>query len=100
MCSRPNTPLSCNSKYAFSLSHTHTPLINPPLPLGLPLCRSLTHPPTHPLLPLAGPFPHAPAATHWPEYLAYNLETDDEEKMLEIKNAAVPYNTVGLLEVR
>jgi hypothetical protein len=39
------------------------------------------------------------AATHWPEYLAYNLETDDEEKMQEIKNAAVPYNTVGLLEV-
>jgi hypothetical protein len=38
-------------------------------------------------------------ATHWPEYLAYNLETDDEEKMQEIKNAAVPYNTVGLLEV-
>ena len=42
----------------------------------------------------------AGTATHWPEYLAYNLETDDEEKMQEIKNAAVPYNTVGLLEVR
>lgn len=39
-------------------------------------------------------------ATHWPEYLMYNLETDDEEKMQDIKNAAVPYNTVGLLEVR
>jgi hypothetical protein len=39
-------------------------------------------------------------ATSWPEYLTYNLETDDEEKMQEIKNAAVPYNTVGLLEVR
>lgn len=39
-------------------------------------------------------------ATHWPEYLLYNLETDDEEKMQDIKNAAVPYNTVGLLEVR
>ena len=38
-------------------------------------------------------------ATHWPEYLLYNLETDDEEKMQDIKNAAVPYNTVGLLEV-
>ena len=38
-------------------------------------------------------------ATHWPEYLIYNLETADEEKMQDIKNAAVPYNTVGLLEV-
>ena len=38
-------------------------------------------------------------ATHWPEYLVYNLETDSEEKMQDIKNAAVPYNTVGLLEV-
>ena len=38
-------------------------------------------------------------ATHWPEYLLYNLETDPDEKMQEIKNAAVPYNTVGLLEV-
>ena len=43
---------------------------------------------------------HLGTATHWPEYLTYNLETDDEEKMQEIKNAAVPYNTVGLLEVR
>ncbi len=43
---------------------------------------------------------HLGTATHWPEYLLYNLETEDEEKMLEIKNAAVPYNTVGLLEVR
>ena len=42
---------------------------------------------------------HLGTATHWPEYLTYNLETDDEEKMQEIKNAAVPYNTVGLLEV-
>jgi hypothetical protein len=39
-------------------------------------------------------------ATHWPEYLLYNLETDEEERMQDIKNAAVPYNTVGLLEVR
>jgi hypothetical protein len=39
-------------------------------------------------------------AIHWPEYLLYNLETDEEEKMQEIKNAAVPYNTIGLLEVR
>jgi hypothetical protein len=43
---------------------------------------------------------HLGTATHWPEYLAYNLETDNEEKMQEIKNSAVPYNTVGLLEVR
>eukprot|EP00981_Chlorochromonas_danica_P012530 scaffold5121_cov223-Ochromonas_danica.AAC.8 len=43
---------------------------------------------------------HLGTATHWPEYLLYNLETEDEEKMQEIKNAAVPYNTVGLLEVR
>lgn len=43
---------------------------------------------------------HLGTATHWPEYLLYNLETDDEEKMQEIKNVAVPYNTVGLLEVR
>lgn len=40
------------------------------------------------------------SATHWPEYLMYNLETDEEERMQEIKNAAVPYNTVGLLDVR
>lgn len=38
-------------------------------------------------------------ATHWPEYLLFNLETDDEEKMQDIKNACVPYNNVGLLEV-
>jgi hypothetical protein len=43
---------------------------------------------------------HLGTATHWPEYLLYNLETDEEEKMQEIKNVAVPYNTVGLLEVR
>jgi hypothetical protein len=43
---------------------------------------------------------HLGTATHWPEYLLYNLETDDEEKMQEVKNAAVPYNTVGLLEVK
>jgi hypothetical protein len=39
-------------------------------------------------------------ATHWPEYLAYYMDTDEEEKMQEIKNAAVPYNTVGLVEVK
>ena len=38
-------------------------------------------------------------ATHWPEYLLYNLETDEEERMQDVKNAAVPYNNVGLLEV-
>ena len=43
---------------------------------------------------------HLGTATHWPEYLLYNLETDDEEKMQDVKNAAVPYNNVGLLEVR
>jgi hypothetical protein len=32
--------------------------------------------------------------------LLYNLETEEEERMQEIKNAAVPYNNVGLLEVR
>jgi hypothetical protein len=42
---------------------------------------------------------HLGTATHWPEYLMYNLDTDDGEKMQEVKNAAVPYNTVGLLEV-
>ena len=41
----------------------------------------------------------AGTATHWPEYLLYNLETDPDEKCQDIKNAAVPYNTVGLLEV-
>ena len=39
------------------------------------------------------------SAIHWPEYLLYKLETEPEEKMQVIKNAAVPYNTVGLLEV-
>mmetsp|Transcript_8034 Transcript_8034/g.13361 ORF Transcript_8034/g.13361 Transcript_8034/m.13361 type:complete len:1045 (-) Transcript_8034:212-3346(-) len=43
---------------------------------------------------------HLGTATHWPEYLLYNLETEEEERMQEIKNAAVPYNNVGLLEVR
>lgn len=43
---------------------------------------------------------HLGTATHWPEYLLYLLETDGEEKMQEIKNIAVPYNTVGLLEVK
>ncbi|CAE7690816.1 unnamed protein product [Symbiodinium microadriaticum] len=42
---------------------------------------------------------HLGTATHWPEYLLYNLETDPDEKCQDIKNAAVPYNTVGLLEV-
>ena len=39
-------------------------------------------------------------ATHWPEYLLFNLETEDEEAQQEIRNAAVPYNTVGLLKVK
>ena len=39
-------------------------------------------------------------ATHWPEYLLYNLETEDGEVKQDIKNAAVPYNNVGLLEVK
>lgn len=43
---------------------------------------------------------HTGTATHWPEYLLYNLETEEEERMQEVKNAAVPYNNVGLLEVR
>lgn len=43
---------------------------------------------------------HLGTATHWPEYLLYNLETDNDEKMQEIKNAAVPYNNIGLLQVR
>ena len=42
---------------------------------------------------------HLGTATHWPEYLIYNLETDGEERMQDIKNAAVPYNNIGLLEV-
>lgn len=40
------------------------------------------------------------SSTSWPEYLLYNMDTDEEERMQEIKNAAVPYNTVGLLDVR
>ena len=43
---------------------------------------------------------HLGTATHWPEYLIYNLPTDDEEAIQDIKNAAVPYNNIGLLEVR
>eukprot|EP01038_Epipyxis_sp_PR26KG_P007613 gene7613-10366_t len=43
---------------------------------------------------------HLGTATHWPEYLLYNLETDPEERMQDIKNAAVPYNNVGLLELK
>jgi len=39
-------------------------------------------------------------ATHWPEYLIFNLPTEDEEMQQEIRNAAVPYNTVGLLQIR
>lgn len=42
---------------------------------------------------------HLGTATHWPEYLLYNLITDDEEKDQEVKNAAVPYNNIGLLGV-
>ncbi len=33
------------------------------------------------------------------EYLAYNLETDPDERTLDVKNAAVPYNNVGTLDV-
>lgn len=40
------------------------------------------------------------SSTQFLEYLAYNLETDDEEKNQDIKNSAVPYNNVGLLEVK
>jgi len=43
---------------------------------------------------------HLGTATHFPEYLLYNLETDEEETMQDLKNAAVPYNTIGLLEVK
>jgi len=43
---------------------------------------------------------HLGTATHFPEYLGYNLNTDEEEAMQDLKNAAVPYNNVGLLEVR
>lgn len=39
-------------------------------------------------------------ATHWPEYLLYNLETEANEYKQDIKNAAVPYNNVGLLDVK
>eukprot|EP01041_Mallomonas_annulata_P006324 gene6324-12798_t len=39
------------------------------------------------------------SATHWPEYLLYKLETEPDERIQEIKNAAVPYNTVGLLDL-
>lgn len=42
---------------------------------------------------------HLGTATHWPEYLLYNLDTGDEDKAQDIKNVAVPYNTVGMLEV-
>jgi hypothetical protein len=42
---------------------------------------------------------HLGTSTAWPEFLIYNLQTEDDEKMQEIKNAAVPYNNIGLLEV-
>jgi hypothetical protein len=42
----------------------------------------------------------AGTATLFPEYLIYNLETDPDEKFQDIKNAAAPYNGVGVLEVR
>ena len=59
----------------------------------------LTHPPSH--IPTTTPkTPFTGTATHWPEFLLYNLETDEEEVQQEVKNAAVPYNNVGLLEVR
>jgi hypothetical protein len=32
--------------------------------------------------------------------LIFNLETEEEEMQQEIRNAAVPYNTVGLLKIR
>lgn len=40
---------------------------------------------------------HLGTATQWPEYLIYNLPTDSEEMLIEVKNAAVPYNNVGSL---
>lgn len=43
---------------------------------------------------------HLGTATHWPEYLLFNLETDEEERFIEIKNCTVPYNTIGILEVK
>ena len=38
-------------------------------------------------------------ATSWTELLLFNMDTDVEDMQQEIKNAAVPYNTVGLLKV-
>ena len=72
-----------------------TDTINTPYQPPLSTHSNNTYYTTHPPLPIIP----SSQATHWPEYLTYNLETDDEEKMQEIKNAAVPYNTVGLLEV-
>ena len=43
---------------------------------------------------------HLGTATSWPEYLGYALETEEDELMQEVKNAAVPYNNVGYLEVQ
>lgn len=43
---------------------------------------------------------HLGTSIHFPEYLLYNLETEDDDCMHEIKNSAVPYNTIGHLELR
>jgi len=43
---------------------------------------------------------HLGTSTIFPEYLLYNLETEDEEMMNDIKNAAHPFNNVGLLSVK
>ena len=43
---------------------------------------------------------HLGTSIHFPEYLLYNLETEDDDCLHEIKNSAVPYNTIGHLELR
>eukprot|EP01038_Epipyxis_sp_PR26KG_P012422 gene12422-16660_t len=40
------------------------------------------------------------SGTHWTEYLIYNLTTEEEECLLEVKSSVIPYDVVGKLEIR
>ena len=92
-CDRCWQRLRCSRETRSSLPH-----VRQRLPPRLGLHSIVLHSYIHTYI-YVHTYIHTGTATHWPEYLLYNLETDEEEKMQDVKNAAVPYNNVGLLEV-
>ncbi|CAM9419699.1 unnamed protein product, partial [Phaeothamnion confervicola] len=42
---------------------------------------------------------HLGTGISFPEFMLYNLETDADERRIDIKNVSAPYNSIGALEV-